>query len=124
MVWVSVKMSSERILVLLYCRERGFPGTLSETVKVDCRVARRSGSVVQLGRSARKGGSRGGRGAMGFEGSIAMSDAMGEARRAADEELRPKDFDAGLDEMAARRPAALVAAQNVLPDVPMLHFWW
>ena len=77
--------------------------------------------MVQLGRSAQKGGSRG---TMGFEGSVALSDAMGEARRAADEELRPKDFDAGLDEMAARRPAALVEAQNVLPDVPMLHFWW
>jgi len=68
---------------------------LSETVKVDCGVAGRSGSVVQLGRNARKGGSRGERGAMGFEGSVALSDAMGEARRAADEELRPKDFGAG-----------------------------
>ena len=115
MVWVSVKVSSERILVLLYCRERGFPGTLSETVKVDCRWPEGVGAWSSWDGACERAV---------VEGSVALSDVMGEARRAADEELRPKDFDAGLDEMAARRPAALVAAQNVLPDVPMLHFWW
>jgi hypothetical protein len=58
--------------------------------------------VVQLGRSAQKGGSRGERGTMGFEGSVALSDAMGEARRIANEELRAEDFGACLDEMVAR----------------------
>ena len=55
--------------------------------------------MVQLGRSAQKGGSRG---TMGFEGSVALSDAMGEARRIANEELRAEDFGACLDEMVAR----------------------
>jgi hypothetical protein len=52
---------------------------------------------------------------MGSEGSVALSDAIGEARRATDEELRPKGFGAGSDEMAARRPVALLVAHNVLP---------
>jgi hypothetical protein len=46
---------------------------------------------------------------------------MGEARRVANEELRSKDFGAGLDEMVAHQPSTLVVAQNVLSDVPMLH---
>lgn len=59
---------------------------------------------------------------MGFEGSVALSDAMGEAQRVANEELTPKDFGACLDEMVARRPSALVVAQNVSPDVPSAAF--